>query len=210
MTEYYDEPINASTDWGGDASTDFKPVTGRRVQEFIKDSLNNKLEKTELDSAIDQALLEAKESGDFKGEKGEQGIQGIQGERGEKGEQGERGLQGEQGLQGEKGEDGKDGQNGRDGYVAPIINQSVTTATIQPNVLNVWGEVATLDITLATPSDTSIVNEYMVQFTSGATATQLVLPDTIEWMSEPIINANATYQLSIINNLAVIGEWSNE
>ena len=50
----------------------------------------------------------------------------------------------------------------------------------------------------------------MVQFTSGATATQLVLPDTIEWMSEPTINANATYQLSIINNLAIIGEWSNE
>lgn len=91
-----------------------------------------------------------------------------------------------------------------------VVNQSATTATIQPNVLNVWGEVASLDITLATPSDTSIVNEYMVQFTSGATATQLVLPDTIEWMSEPTINANATYQLSIINNLAIIGEWSNE
>lgn len=90
------------------------------------------------------------------------------------------------------------------------VNQTETTLEIQPNVLNVWGEVASLDITLATPSDTSIVNEYMVQFTSGATATQLVLPDTIEWMSEPTINANATYQLSIINNLAVIGEWSNE
>ena len=91
-----------------------------------------------------------------------------------------------------------------------VINQTETTAQIQPNVLNVWGEVATLDITLATPSDTSILNEYMVQFTSGATATQLVLPDTIEWLSEPTINANATYQLSIINNLAIIGEWSNE
>ena len=91
-----------------------------------------------------------------------------------------------------------------------VINQTATTATIQPNVLNVWGEVASLDITLATPTDTSIVNEYMVQFKSGATATQLVLPDTITWMSEPTINANATYQLSIINNLAVIGEWSNE
>ena len=91
-----------------------------------------------------------------------------------------------------------------------VINQTATTVTIQPNVLNVWGEVASLDITLATPTDTSIANEYMVQFTSGETPTQLVLPDTIEWMSEPTINANATYQLSIINNLAVIGEWSNE
>lgn len=95
-------------------------------------------------------------------------------------------------------------------YKVIVVNQTDTTVTIQPNVLNVWGEVASLDITLATPTDTSIVNEYMVQFTSGATATQLVLPDTIEWMSEPTINANATYQLSIINNLAVIGEWANE
>ena len=186
MAEYYDEPINASTDWGGDASTDFKPVIGRRVQEFIKDSLNNKLEKTELDSAINTALEQAKESGEFKGE------------------------QGEKGADGKDGQDGKAGANGRDGYVAPIINQSATPATIQPNILNIWGEIASLDITLATPSDTSIVNEYMVQFTSGATPTQLVLPDTIEWMSEPTINANATYQLSIINNLAIIGEWANE
>lgn len=137
--------------------------------------LADKLSTTELDSAIDDALAQAKESGEFKGEKGD------------------------------KGDKGDKGEDGRDGYVTPIVNQSATTATIQPNVLNVWGEVATLDITLATPSDTSIVNEYMVQFTSGATPTQLVLPDIIEWMSEPTINANAVYQLSIINNLAVIG-----
>lgn len=162
---------------------------------------NNKLNSTELPNAINTALEQAKESGEFKGEQGKKGEQGIQGIQGPKGEDGKDGVDGI---------NGKDGQNGRDGYVAPIINQSATTATIQPNVLNVWGEVATLDITLATPSDTSVVNEYMVQFTSGATATQLVLPDSIEWMSEPTINANATYQLSIINNLAVIGEWANE
>jgi hypothetical protein len=91
-----------------------------------------------------------------------------------------------------------------------VINQTNNIVEIQPNVLNVWGEVAELTITLATPTDTSIVNEYMVQFTSGATATTLVLPDTIQWLSEPTINPNATYQLSIINNLAVIGEFSNE
>jgi hypothetical protein len=91
-----------------------------------------------------------------------------------------------------------------------VINQTNNIVEIQPNVLNVWGEVANLTITLATPSDTSIVNEYMVQFASGATATTLVLPDTIQWLSEPTINPNATYQLSIVNNLAVIGEFSNE
>jgi hypothetical protein len=91
-----------------------------------------------------------------------------------------------------------------------VVDQSATTATIQPNVFNVWGEVVSLDITLATPTDMNIVNEYMVQFTSGIVATTLVLPSNIQWLSEPKINANATYQLSIVNNLAIIGEWSNE
>jgi hypothetical protein len=91
-----------------------------------------------------------------------------------------------------------------------VVNQTNNIVEIQPNVLNVWGEVAKLTITLATPNDTSIVNEYMVQFASGATATTLVLPDIIQWLSEPTINPNATYQLSIVNNLAVIGEFSNE
>jgi len=91
-----------------------------------------------------------------------------------------------------------------------IINQTNNIVEIQPNVLNVWGEIAELTITLATPTDTSIVNEYMVQFASGETATTLVLPDTIQWLSEPTVNPNATYQLSVVNNLAVIGEFSNE
>lgn len=36
----YDEKIGKSTDWGGDNSTGGLPVSGRRVQEFIKESLN--------------------------------------------------------------------------------------------------------------------------------------------------------------------------
>ena len=77
-----------------------------------------------IDTFIEEALLEAKESGDFKGEKGEQGekgekgergIQGERGEQGEKGERGERGLQGEQGVQGEKGADGAKGDKGDKG-----------------------------------------------------------------------------------------------
>jgi hypothetical protein len=87
----------------------------------------------------------------------------------------------------------------------PAVYAELDSMAIEPNTLYVWGEVASLNITLATPSDTSIVNEYMIQFTSGATATQLVLPDDIQWLSEPTIKANMTYQVSIIDNLAVIG-----
>ena len=84
-----------------------------------------------------------------------------------------------------------------------------TTASIAPNILHVWGEVASLDITLA-DGEEGVVNEYIVQFTSGETATTLTLPDSIVWMSAPSIQANKTYQLSIINNLGIIGEFSNE
>lgn len=90
-----------------------------------------------------------------------------------------------------------------------VVNQTTTTATIAPNVLNVWGEVSSLDITLAEGND-NVVNEYMFQFTSGATATTLVLPADIKWLSAPNIQANKTYQVSIINNLGVIGEFSHE
>ena len=42
MAKVYDEPIDKHTDWGGDASTGFLPVSGERVQEFIKTTLESK------------------------------------------------------------------------------------------------------------------------------------------------------------------------
>ncbi len=50
-----------------------------------------------------------------------------------------------------------------------------------------------------------IVNEFLFQFTSGETPTTLILPDTIKWVNDaPEIEANMTYQCSIINNIGVI------
>lgn len=51
----------------------------------VGDVLKEKLDNTELNSAIDIALARAKESGEFDGESG------IKGEKGDKGEQGEPG-----------------------------------------------------------------------------------------------------------------------
>lgn len=39
----YNEKINKHTDWGGDSSTENLPVSGLRVQEFIKDTLDSKI-----------------------------------------------------------------------------------------------------------------------------------------------------------------------
>lgn len=41
-SKYYDQEINRNTDWGGDESTGGLPVTGKRVQEFIKNELGSK------------------------------------------------------------------------------------------------------------------------------------------------------------------------
>ena len=42
MSKIYDEPITDKTDWGGDGSTGNLPVSGRRIQEFIKSQLCGK------------------------------------------------------------------------------------------------------------------------------------------------------------------------
>lgn len=81
---------------------------------------------------------------------------------------------------------------------------SDTTFALTPNVLHVWGEVAALNLTLAAETS-GVVNEYMAQFTSGTTATVLTLPDTVNYIGESTIEADKTYQVSIINNLAVLG-----
>ena len=39
----YDKEINKHSDWGGDASTENLPVSGSRVQEFIKKTLDGKM-----------------------------------------------------------------------------------------------------------------------------------------------------------------------
>ena len=96
----------------------------------VGDALGKKLDTTELGSAINTALQQAKVSGDFdgpqgpqgeigpqglQGPQGEQGLVGPQGEQGEKGEKGEKGEQGERGEKGEKGEQGPQGEQGIQG-----------------------------------------------------------------------------------------------
>ena len=87
-----------------------------------------------------------------------------------------------------------------------VVNHgtSDTSYEVTPNVFHVWGTVTSLSITLATPTDSSIMNEYLFQFTSGSTATSLSTPSTVVWVSEPSIEANKTYQVSIVNNIGII------
>ena len=47
--------------------------------------------------------------------------------------------------------------------------------------------------------------EYVFQFTCGTTPVTLNMPANIKWINEPYIEANKTYQVSIVNRIAVIG-----
>lgn len=48
--EYYDQPITASTTWGGDRTTGGKQVKGKRIQDWIKAELAVSLRKEESDN----------------------------------------------------------------------------------------------------------------------------------------------------------------
>ena len=86
-----------------------------------------------------------------------------------------------------------------------VVNHGIsdTTFELTPNTFHVWGEVTSLNLTLAAPTDNTIANEYLFQFTSGATATTLILPDAIKWFKVPTINPSKTYQISILNNIGI-------
>lgn len=85
----------------------------------------------------------------------------------------------------------------------PEVNHgtSDTTFTLTPNVMHIWGTVTSL--TLSLPTDTNqLLDEFMITFTSGSTPTTLSLPSTVKWIQDIEVEANKTYQISIVNNLA--------
>ena len=94
-------------------------------------------------------------------------------------------------------------------YITDLSDSSETSFEIKPNRKYIFGTKQTLTITFAAPTDTTIVNNYFFEFTSGSTATTLSLPNTVRWKSDLQILPNKTYQINIENNLGVIGEWSN-
>jgi hypothetical protein len=90
--------------------------------------------------------------------------------------------------------------------VLPGVNYS----GIKPNCLYIFDTVSSsLHLSLL-EGNGSIVNEYMIQFSTGDTVPSLHLTQnsgTIQWQTEPVLQPNKTYQISIINNLGVIGEF---
>ena len=83
-------------------------------------------------------------------------------------------------------------------------NSGAVTATINPNDFVIFGECTSLNITLADDLEGK-TSEYTFQFTSGDQSTVLTLPTNIQWIGSNQILPNTTYQVSIQNNIAVMG-----
>lgn len=95
----------------------------------------------------------------------------------------------------------------------PVVEDEETepvasvSATLNPNTFYRWREVGSLTILSLREIGLQEGNlaEYMFEFKSGATPTVLTLPENVKWIGSHTVEANKTYQVSIVNNLAVMG-----
>ena len=99
---------------------------------------------------------------------------------------------------------------GSGAYAEVNHGTSDTTFTLTPNTFHVWEEVSALTLTLGSET-AGVANEFLFQFTSGATATSLTLPDDIKWANDsaPTIAENMIYQVSILKGMASVLEFDN-
>ena len=72
-----------------------------------------------------------------------------------------------------------------------------------------WGiffYLSTLNFILGPITNSDIINEYFIEFTTSSSGTTVSLPSTIKWANgeKPTFEASTTYQISIINNLGVV------
>lgn len=94
------------------------------------------------------------------------------------------------------------GGSGGGGTVYPTVQMTATTASIDPNKMYVWGEVASLNISL-NAGEQGVANVYFLEFYSGSTPTTLVLPASVTDVRGTIL-ANTLMNVAILNGIAYI------
>lgn len=90
-----------------------------------------------------------------------------------------------------------------------IHASSDTELSICPNVLHKWNDIESLEITSFTGNVSGQVNEYLLQFVVDGNNFTLTLPSGVKWQEEPEFEDGFTYQVSIINNLAIYAGWED-
>lgn len=92
--------------------------------------------------------------------------------------------------------------------VQEVIDASSSASfNLDPNTLKKMGEVGTITVLgfTTTGLQPNELAEYAFEFKSGDTPTVLTMPESVKWIGDHTIEANKTYQVSIVNNLAVMG-----
>ena len=92
-----------------------------------------------------------------------------------------------------------------------IVNHGTSDTTYQlaPNEFHIWGEVASLTLTLKDES-TGFVDGYWFRFTCGSTPTVLNLPASVEWYYEEVeFEANHTYEVIIVEGKACYTDYAS-
>lgn len=90
----------------------------------------------------------------------------------------------------------------------PIVSHDSNVVTIQPNVMNVWtNSVSNLAITRGKYIG-GIVNNYMVRFTAGEGCVVNFFNFELQWYggNKPTWTAGNTYEVSIVDNIALFAE----
>lgn len=92
--------------------------------------------------------------------------------------------------------------------VQEVIDASSSASfNLDPNTLKKMGEVGAITVLgfTTTGLQSNELAEYAFEFKSGDTPTVLTMPESVKWIGDHTIEANKTYQVSIVNNLAVMG-----
>ena len=93
----------------------------------------------------------------------------------------------------------------------PVVDASTIPSSMEPNKLYKYGTLSgnTVFPPFATPTDQTIANVYWWKFTTPSTAPTITWPvDIIAWAggSAPTINASKSYEVSVMDGLALIVE----
>lgn len=82
--------------------------------------------------------------------------------------------------------------------ITPIIASTDTAIALQPNKKYEITAGDTLALTLTEPVDNTVVNEYKCAINTGNNVPTVTFPQNVIWATEPVIEANKHYEISII------------
>lgn len=89
------------------------------------------------------------------------------------------------------------------------VLQEDTNIAISPNQFNKWGEVETLTIRFNPGIVINAFDEYMIQFSCPPDVPTLLTMEGVTWIDEeePEFEPGYTYQISIVDGLAIYAGW---